>query len=79
MIRIKAILFQEEWNLPGSITEIADHEINMESPEKSESATSQTQVDNIEEILGSDEMTEPPVCSNIIHISLPIFLLCYVF
>nr|CAH0103537.1 unnamed protein product [Daphnia galeata] len=49
----------EEWNLPGSITEIADHEISMESPEKSESATSQTQVDNIEEIIGSDEMTEP--------------------
>jgi|688.fasta_scaffold317141_2 hypothetical protein len=44
----------------------------MESPEKSESATSQTQVDNIEEIIGSDEMTEP-VCSNLIHISLPSF------
>ena len=77
MIRIKAFLFQEEWNLPGSITEIADHGISMESPEISESATSQTQVDNIEEILGSDEMTEP-VCSNLIHISLSSFLLFYV-
>lgn len=50
-------MFQEEWNLPGSISEI-DHGISMESPEKSESVTSQTETEKIEEIICS-EMTEP--------------------